>query len=463
MKIPSILTAISKRLQTNNAKTIIVGGSVRDHFLGVKSKDYDVEVYALKSLDELIKILQEYGSVNLVGKSFGVLKFNYNGDEYDFSFPRLESKIALGHRGFDVSIDGNLDFKTASKRRDFTMNAMGYDIVKKEFLDPFNGLVDIEKKQLKHVDSNSFTDDPLRVYRAVQFSSRFNYKLADETFTLCKQMVSSGMLDELAKERVYEEFKKLLLKSKKPSIGFNLMLKLGIIEKYFPELYAIVNIPQSIKWHPEGDVWTHTMLAIDMMAEELRAIDEKNEKFALKLFFATLCHDFGKATHTTHEEDGRIRSIGHEKAGVKPTKNFMFRLTCEKNFIDSILPLVEQHMKPSQFYASNAKSAAIRRLATKVNIEELTLVAKADFLGRTTEESLSGVYRAGDWLISKSKELNVNQKALKCLLQGRDLIELGLEPSPKFKEILAYIYKEQLDGIVTNKKDAINLVNKFYI
>ena len=463
MQIPSILTTISKRLQTTNAKAILVGGFVRDYFLGFKSKDYDVEVYGLKSLDELVEILQEYGSVNLVGKSFGVLKFSYNGDEYDFSFPRLESKIGLGHRGFDVSIDGNLDFKTAAKRRDFTMNAMGYDIVKKEFLDPFNGLIDINKKQLKHVDSNSFIEDPLRVYRAVQFSARFNYELADETFTLCKQMVSSGMLDELAKERVYEEFKKLLIKSSKPSMGFKLMSKLDIIEKYFPELYSIIGVAQSKQWHPEGDVWTHTMLAIDIMAKELMDIELKSEKFSLKMLFATLCHDLGKATHTTVEDDGRIRSIGHEEAGVEPTKSFMARLSNERDFIDSILPLVEQHMKPSQFYYAKSKSSAIRRLATKVNIEELVMVARADFLGRTTEESLSGVYEAGDWLLNKSKALKVERKPLKCLLQGRDLIALGLKPSVKFKKILDFIYMKQLDGKVINKKDAINLVNKFYI
>jgi len=463
MQIPSILTTISKKLQTTNAKAIIVGGWVRDHFLNLESKDYDVEVYGLKSLDELVEILQEYGSVNLVGKSFGVLKFNYDGDEYDFSFPRLESKVGLGHRGFDVSIDGNLDFKTASKRRDFTMNAMGYDIVKKEFLDPFNGLIDIKKKQLKHVDSNSFTEDPLRVYRAVQFSARFNYELADETFTLCKQMVSSGMLDELAKERVYEEFKKLLLKSSKPSIGFELMRKLGIVKKYFPELEAIVGVKQSTKWHPEGDVWTHTMLAVDMMSKELRSIELKSEKFSLKMLFATLCHDLGKATHTTVEEDGRIRSIGHESAGLEPTRSFMSKISNEDSFISSILPLVEQHMMPSQFYYGKSKSSAIRRLATKVNIEELVIVARADFLGRTTKESLSGVYEAGDWLLNKSKALNVSKKPLIPMLQGRDLIELGLKPSSKFKEILEYIYLKQLDGTVTNKRDAINLVNKFYI
>ncbi len=270
MKIPKILKTISQILKNRQAKAIIVGGSVRDHFLELPIKDYDVEVYGLERLEELETILAQYGSVNLVGKSFGVLKFTYEGEEYDFSFPRTEEKVGVGHRGFEVEVNGALAYGEASKRRDFTLNALGYDIENDEFLDPFGGLQDMEQKRLRHIDDETFVEDPLRLYRAVQFSARFGYTLADETFVLCQKMVSEGMLEELPKERIYVEWQKLLLKSPKPSIGFELMRKLGITKRYFPELHALIDVPQSPQWHPEGDVWIHTMMTVDEMANICR-------------------------------------------------------------------------------------------------------------------------------------------------------------------------------------------------
>ena len=457
MKLPKIIYTLSSELKKRSAKAIVVGGSVRDHFLNLPIKDYDIEVYGLKEIRELEDILSQYGCVNLVGKSFGILKFQYDGEEYDLSFPRIEQKTGFGHRGFEVSIDGEMSFKEASRRRDFTINAMGYDIEEHKFLDPYNGQKDIRDRLLRHIDNDTFIEDPLRIYRAIGFSARFNFQLSDDTFILCQNMVRRGALDELPQERIYSEFKKLLLKSPKPSIGFELMRELDILS-YFPELKAIIDVPQSPKYHPEGDVWTHTMMALDAMVT-LLGHDEKEN---LRYMFAILSHDFGKATHTTIEEDGNIRSIGHEKAGVEPTKSFLYRLTQEHDFINSILPLVEHHLKPSQFYQAGAKDRAFRRLATKVNIERLVVVAKADFLGRTTKESLQGIYHAGEWMLECAKELDVENRALENLVQGRDLITLGLNPSPQFKEILNDIYNLQLDGKLSNKKEALEYIRLNY-
>jgi tRNA nucleotidyltransferase (CCA-adding enzyme) len=455
MQLPSIVKQISSELKEQDAKAILVGGSVRDHFLGLPIKDYDIEVYGLHHLHQLEEILSQYGSVNLVGKSFGVLKFRYQEEEYDFSFPRVEKKIALGHKGFDVTCNGALSFKEAALRRDFTINAMGYDIEAQQFIDPYGGKNDIEEKVLKHINDQTFVEDPLRVYRAIQFSGRFEYELHERTLELCKQMVSDGQLDELPRERIYEEFKKLLLKSRKPSIGFELMKELGILERYFPELYAIIGVPQSEKWHPEGDVWIHTMMTLDQMA----MLKTGDAKYDLKMMFAILCHDLGKATHTQITEE-KISAIGHELAGLEPTEKFMYRLTDEHDFIREILPLVEHHLAPSIYFRSKAKDKTIRRLSTKVNIEELVRVARADFLGRTTEASLKGIYEAGDWLLEKSKTLNVKTKAPEPLLQGRDLIELGLTPSREFKVLLEEAYQAQLEGTVITKVHAIELIRK---
>lgn len=463
MKLPAIIQTISQELCKHHSKAIVVGGSVRDHFLGRPLKDYDIEVYGLASMEELEQILSQFGSVNLVGKSFGVLKFFYENEEYDFSMPRRETKSGEGHRGFDVSVDGSMSFEEASRRRDFTINAMGYDIEEDSFLDPFGGREDMQEGLIRHIDDATFIEDPLRVYRAVQFCARFGYQLADTTKGLCHKMVSEGMLDELPKERVYKEWVKMLLKSSKPSVGFEVMRELGIL-RYFPELEALIDVPQDPRWHPEGDVWVHTMMTLDAMSREIA--DSKEEivdKQKLKYLFAMLCHDLGKAPTTTIEADGRIRSIGHEEAGIEPTRSLMYRLTNEHDFIESLMPLVEHHLKPSQLYKAGAKNKAIRKLATRVNIEELFVVAKADFLGRTTAEALLGEYKAGEWLLEKARALNVETKPLENILQGRDLIAIGMEPSAKFKEILDEVYELQLGDELQTKEDAIRYVSNKYL
>ncbi len=490
MYLPPILLKISYALQAKGASAVVVGGAVRDMLLGIPVKDYDIEVYGLQKVEELEAVLGAFGSVSSVGKSFGVVKLKSVTWEFDFSFPRTERKIGKGHQGFDVSVDSALDFKTAARRRDFTINAIGYEMQKCSLIDPYGGVEDIKKRCLRHIDANTFVEDPLRVYRAVQFAARFGFTVAQETALLCKKMVAEGMLDELPKERVYEEWKKLLLKADKPSVGLELMREWGIIERYFPQLHALIGVPQDAKWHPEGDVWVHTMMVVDAMAGELKRKREKgkgkegDEKQQLKLLFAALCHDFGKPHTTTIEyEDGKvekwqelnksvspethtatptsyllpstlkIRAIGHEKAGLEPTRNFLYRLTNEHDFIERILPLVEHHLKPSQFYAQGAKDGAIRRLATKVNIEVLVSVAKADFLGRTTPEAKKGDYPAGEWMLERAQKLSVRTEPLKPLIQGRDLIALGLQPSPKFKTILDDVYAMQIEGNIKTKEE----------
>ncbi len=448
IKLPKIVYKISNELHQIDAKAILVGGSLRDYFLGIKSKDYDIEVYGLNSVDILIDILSKFGNVNLVGKSFGVLKFKYDGDEYDFSFPRKESKVSSGHRGFNIESDGFLSFEVASSRRDFTINSMGYDIIDNRLLDPYNGYSDINNKIIRFVNKSSFIEDPLRVYRAIGFSARFGFNIDNDTKELCKSIVNRGELEELSKERVFIEFNKLLLKSSKPSIGFNLMREFGIL-KYFPPLNNIIDIPQDKRYHPEGDVWIHTMMSLDIMAK----FKEKN----LKLLYAILCHDFGKATHTQIYID-KITAIGHEKAGIEPTIEFLSSLTNEQKFINSILPLIEHHLKPSIFFKNGAKNGAIRRLSTKVNINELVIVAKADFLGRATKEAKEGIYKAGEWLLQKAKELKVNNNPPTPILQGKDLISIGLRPSKEFGDILKKVYELQLDGVIKTREEALKIV-----
>ena len=412
-KLPDILKIISKELYDKGAKAIVVGGSVRDYYLGFEIKDYDVEVYGLDTLESLSKLLGKYGSVNLVGKSFGVLKFKYDGDEYDFSFPRVEFKVGDTHKSFDVVVDPKMDFKDASKRRDFTINAMGYDIQNLTFLDAYDGLADIKTKTLRHIDDKTFQEDALRVYRGIGFCARFEFKFDEKTFKLCKNMVDADMLKTLPKERVFDEIKKLLLKSKKPSLGFKIMQKLGVF-RYFDELKSLC-----------VDDFNKSINNIDMLKNKLDAQVDADEKTKLIYMFASLCSGFKT---------------------LELCESFISKLSDEKEFLKRVLILVKYH---KELDINNLDDRGIRVLATKVQIYELLGYLK--------------FYMDVSFLKERAKKLGVYEKPLKNLIQGRDLISLGMKPSEKFKEILDSVYEMHLSGNLTTKKEALDFISSNWI
>ena len=447
--LPAELQPLISALINAQFRPVVVGGYLRDALLNIPSKDIDIEVFGVADLEQLSEVLEHFGTLNSVGKSFGVLKMKFEGLELDFSIPRQEKKVAKGHKGFDVTLDSALSFKDAAKRRDFTINAMGYDLSEEVLLDPYHGIKDLENRVLDIVDAETFVEDPLRLYRAMQFAARFELKPSLRLMKLAQKMVQDRVLNELPKERVFEEFKKLFLKSRRPSLGFELMDAFGMLA-HFSALKALQGVPQNPRYHPEGDVWVHTMMVIDAMA----ALHGDDEKENLILSLAALCHDLGKPA-TTKVVDGVIRAIGHENAGVGISEEFLESISDEKQLAAAVLPLVKHHLKPRQFYTQGAKSAAIRRLARVVNIRQLVLVAKADFLGRTTAEALRGDFKAGEWLLERAKDLNVQERALEPLIQGRDLISQGLKPSKAFKSILDAAYEAQMEGLFLTHDEAL--------
>ena len=458
LTLPKILEEILNDLQTIGATPIVVGGSVRDFFLNIPVKDYDIEIFGIDSLDIIQKSLEKFGSVKLVGKSFGVLTLRVNEYDFDFALPRIEKKIGNSHQDFEVITNANLSFKEAAIRRDFTINAIGYDFFKQEFLDPFDGLKDLKNKIIKHINDKTFIEDSLRVYRAVQFASRFDFKIDESTKELCKQIVLNDELKYLAKERIYEEFKKLFLKSSKPSIGFELLRELGVL-KYFDELEVLINCEQDKEYHPEGDVWIHTMMTLDEMARILKEEKIEDEYRKLYLFYGILCHDFGKP-FCTKEINGKITSHKHESLGIEPTISFLSKLTNEKKFIEIVCTLVKNHLTPFQLYLSESSLKAIKRLSLKVNIEDLCLVCLADCLGRTIKDK-EKCPKASSWLLEKAKELDIHNVSIKALVLGRDLIELGFKPSKEFKDILDFAFDLQIDENM-NKEEIIEKIIEIY-
>ena len=436
------LTAVCDLVHREGGTALVVGGSVRDSLLGVPAKDLDVEVYGVPP-DLLKRRLAARFQIDLVGEAFGVIKLH--GLPVDISIPRRESKAGLGHKGFEILSDPTMTVQEAASRRDFTINAMAYDPRSDRLHDYFGGENDLRARILRHT-SAKFTEDPLRVLRGMQFSARFQLSSAPETLRLCASIDSEG----LAKERILDEWKKLVLKGRSPSLGLAFLRDSGWL-RYYPELMALVGCGQDPVWHPEGDVWTHTALCLDAYAAE-RTGDEHED---LVVGFAVLCHDLGKPATSRHDED-HIRSLGHAEAGEAPTRSFLSRMTDQNDLIDDVVSLVRDHLRPTDLYEARASDAAIRRLACRVRrIDRLVRVAKADRGGRNGLSDDS--FPAGDWLLGRAASLSVQRSAPTPIVMGRHLIGLGLKPGPAFKPILDACYEAQLDGKIMSVEEGIKM------
>jgi len=442
--VPELALALAQAVKAAGGRALIVGGWVRDRQLGRDSKDLDIEVFGVAA-DDLLPLVGRFGRVDTVGESFTVFKI----DNVDVSLPRRESKVGRGHKGFAVQGDPNLSLTEAARRRDFTINAMSFDPTTDEVIDPFDGRRDLDARILRMVDATTFADDSLRVLRALQFAARFDLTVDEATKNVCREIP----LDDLPSERIWSEVEKLLLQAERPSIGLGLARELGVVEKLFPDLVPLAECPQDPEWHPEGDVWTHTLMVVD---EARRRIDGLERGPAVAMMVAALCHDIAKPL-TTAVIDGRWRSPGHEEAGVVPTERVLDRLNLHS--IDgydarhAVLGLVAQHLKPSAFQKAPTpvSDGAFRRLAMKVDLELLARFAKADCHGRAGAFDCSAM----DWFLDRARSLGIEHAAPPPVLLGRHLLALGVPPGPRMGVILKAVYERQLDGNVKTIEEAI--------
>lgn len=448
------LVALVQQVRAAGGRARAVGGAVRDHLLGRPCHDVDVEVYGL-SLVALEAALAPF-AVHAVGRSFGVLKVDIgvgaDQQTFDVSLPRRESKRGLGHKGFVVESDAFLDLKDAAARRDFTINAIAIDLDDDTIVDPHDGVGDLRRGLLRHV-SDAFDEDALRVLRAAQFAARFCFNVDAGTLARCRNLRAELKL--LPAERLWGEFVKLLTAGVWPSIGLEVLRKTDVIEELFSPLHALIGCPQEQQWHPEGDVWSHTLMVIDEAAAIARD-DGLHPNDTLCLTLAALCHDLGKPS-TTQFEDGRLRSRAHDSAGELPTRALLTQLGAPHALIDDVVALVLDHLKPFQLYTErdHISDGALRRLALRVPIARLVRLARADHFGRTTTDALTKHDPAGPWLLAQARRLDVDSKVPRPILLGRHLIAQGLKPGAHFKALLSAAFAAQLDGEFATEHDAI--------
>lgn len=439
---------IARAIAAERGKVLLVGGCVRDEVLGIESKDFDIEVYGLTP-DKVEEVARRFGRIDAVGRAFGILKLHTNtGFDIDISLPRKDSKIAEGHRGFEVKVDPHMSIKEAARRRDFTFNALAKDPLTGDIFDPFGGVEDLRTRTLRVTDRELFKDDPLRIMRAAQFVGRFGLRIDIESMQLMQSMLPE--LQSLPKERMREEWEKLLLKSARPSMGLQALLSIGVIGELYPELAGLETTPQEFEWHPEGDVWIHTLMVTDSGREIARS-EQLDKETTRVVVWASLCHDLGKPATTTFE-DGRLRSKAHEPAGEKPTRTFLEKVGLDKETIEKVVALVREHLWPSVQYINHQKGVeitdgAFRRVAKRIhpaNIRELTYVAEADHTGRgpffdakhLDQFLLPDPYVAGKWVRDRAIELGIYRQPPKPIILGKDLLALGFKPGKDFGEII---------------------------
>ena len=418
---------IARAAAAAGGTTYYAGGFVRDRLRHEDNKDIDIEVHGIapKKLEEILDTLGERISI---GESFGI--YSLKGYSLDIAMPRKEACRGRGHRDFDTFVDPDLGTYLAAQRRDFTINALLQNVLTGEIVDHFGGIRDLEAGVIRHVNDQSFAEDPLRVLRAAQFAARFEYAVADETAALCSRMDLSG----LPRERVMGELEKALLKAGKPSIFFETLRRMGQLTLWFPELEKTIGVMQTARHHAEGDVWTHTMMVLDVAAGYQAGVGNP-----LGFMLSAAAHDLGKVV-TTKTVNGEITAPDHDIYGVPLAEAFISRLTGEKAMIAYVKNLVLHHMEPNDLASRRVPAAETNRMFdASADPEGMLCLAVSDCLGKIPQLTFEPLLRER---LAKYRETMAQP-----YVTGRDLIEAGLTPSEQFAEYLDFAHDLRLAGV----------------
>ena len=461
IETPLVVNDVATALRSAGAVVMLVGGAVVDSLLGKTPKDWDLECYGL-SLEQVGKAVAEWRP-KPVGAAFGILKLSQDatdGVEVDVSVPRKDNCVGTGHRDFECAFDPEMTPEEAARRRDFTINSMLYDMDEERIVDPFGGVEDLRAGVLKATDPELFVQDPVRPLRAMQLAARKAPNVDPKTMMLMRSMARDEAWKSLARERVAEEFCKLLLKAEKPSIGLEVLRKSGWLI-FFPELNKLVACPQNPDHHPEGSVWVHTLLVVDAMAKLCaeHGIEGLRRKV---LVFSALCHDMGKPEAIQDD----LSCPKHDALGEDIVRSFLARMTGEKKLVEGVAALSRTHMRPFGLVTGGARDSRWNRLKKDLgqhaSLEDAGYLSRADWVG-SRPFGIRDIDGTGEYC----GEFEYHEIASECwrmfdelekatpLVGGKELIQSGVEPGPAMGELIRKAYAIQLDEPELSKDELI--------
>ena len=427
-------TALARLLKEAGHTAYFAGGCVRDKLLGHDPKDYDIATSATPP-----EVQKLFPGANEVGAHFGVVIAKHGGHHIEIATFRTDGSYKDGRRPDSVTYSTPAE---DAQRRDFTINGLFEDPQSGEVIDYVGGLPDLKAGILRAIGNptDRFQEDSLRLLRAVRFSTSLGFPI--EPVTLAAIRENAHLLDKLPPERIRDEFSKIIIHPNRRK-GLELLVDTGLIGHFLPEVLQLIGCEQPPEWHPEGDVYTHTCIMLDMLGKDA----------PLNLCLATLLHDIAKPpTQTFDDEAGRIRFNGHESMGAEMTEVILSRLKYPNAVIRDAVHMVSRHM---QFMnVQKMRKAKLKRF-----MSEPVFPLEME-LHRVDCGSSNGFTDNYDFLNAKAEEFASEPLIPPPLVTGKDLIALGLTPGPRFKEILEEIQTEQLEGQITTREEGLELLAK---
>jgi poly(A) polymerase len=420
--------ALTRRLKERGHQALFAGGCVRDRLLGHEPKDYDIATSALPS-----EVVEIFPGANEVGAHFGVVIAKHGGHHIEIATFRTDGSYRDGRRPENVTFSNPVE---DANRRDFTINGLFEVPDTGEVIDHVGGLADLKARVIRAIGEPRarFEEDALRLLRAVRFAARMGFSIEPHTDAALREY--APLLDRISPERIRDEFSRILTCPRRRT-GVEHLVDTGLSGHFLPELLDTIGCEQPPEWHPEGDVFTHTMIMLDLLQADA----------PLDLCLAVLLHDIAKPPCRTTDPDGRIRFNGHDAMGAEMTTTILRRLRYPNDTIDRASFMVSRHM---QFmHVQQMRIAKLRRFMGAPTFPlELEL-------HRVDCASSNGFTDNYDFLRAKQDEFANEPIIPPPLVTGRDLIEMGLKPGPLFKSILEAIQTEQLEGRLTDRDSAI--------
>ncbi|MFK7909960.1 MAG: CCA tRNA nucleotidyltransferase [Akkermansiaceae bacterium] len=425
---------ISRRISDAGHVAYLAGGCVRDSLLGNEPKDYDIATSATPD-----EVLAMFPKSDPVGAHFGVILVRENGLPFEIATFRHDGSYEDGRHPESVTFSTP---EEDAQRRDFTVNGLFQNPENGQIIDYIGGQDDLKSRIIRSIGSpeKRFQEDALRLMRAVRFSTCLRFDIEPATWkAVCDH---ARLLEKISMERIRDEFSRIL-QSPNRARGFDLLTESGLMRCIVPEVYDLIGCEQPPQWHPEGDVYTHTRIMLDMLGDNP----------SLELVLGVLLHDIGKpSTYSYDESEDRIRFNGHDRVGAEMTEKILRRLKYSNKTIEAAYSIVANHM--NFMNVKKMRTAKVKRFMSRPTFEDEMELHRVDCA------SSNGFTENYDFLREKEIEFAAEPLIPEPLITGKDLIGMGMKPGPEFKNILQSIQTEQLEGRILERKEALDWLRK---